>query len=69
MSTSMQGLYSVIGVSGLFLGLAREILIVILLFQGIRLANMFIKKAQNEDNLFKGENKDLNDSEENNLDA
>ncbi|NMA85972.1 MAG: hypothetical protein GX968_01460 [Tissierellia bacterium] len=43
------GMYGVIGVLGLILGLAKEILIVIILVQGIRLANIFIKKNKNDD--------------------
>lgn len=53
MGAPMQGMgiYGLIGVLGIILGLAKEIFIIAILFQGIRLANVFIKKYKNEASL------------------
>lgn len=57
MNGAMQGMgiYGVIGILGIILGLAKEILIVILLFQGIRIANIFIKNNKDGGNPLKKE--------------
>ncbi len=44
MPTQGMGIYNVIGVLGIILSLAKEIFIVVLLFQLIRIATMYIKK-------------------------
>ena len=57
MNGAMQGMgiYGAIGILGIILGLAKEIFIVILLFQGIRIANIFIKNNKGGGNPLKKE--------------
>lgn len=50
MGGPMGNFYNALGVIGIILGLAKEIFIVVLLFQAIRLANIFIKKSNNDKN-------------------
>jgi len=73
MGTPMQGMgiYGIIGVLGFVLGLAKEIFIIVLLFQGIRLANIFIKKSRNEEVTPENDNRppmNMDQEEKDNLD-
>lgn len=49
------GIYSAIGILGIVLGIIKEVLIIAVLFQGVRLANNFIKKYRQENNLIASE--------------
>lgn len=53
----MSSLYGFIGVFSVILGIAKELLIVFLLFKGIQIANIYLKKNKSD--------KDNKDDEDN----
>jgi hypothetical protein len=57
------GLYGAIGVLGLILRIAKEIFTVVLLFQGIRLVTIYIKKNKSDNISPKDENNTAMDTE------
>lgn len=67
MGGPIQGIYGLIGVLGIVLGLAKEIFIIAILFQGIRLANVFIKKYKNEGSLVEKNNNEIDYLDEDNM--
>lgn len=48
MSAGMGGLYSFIGIFSVVLGIVKELLMIFLLFRGIQVANIYLKKNKDD---------------------